>query len=262
MKLTTSAAVALLIVAACSDATTSDEDATDNTGADDNTTEATESPTPDETGETDEATEGEPSEPEEPVYEPRTLTPDIDDVEIPDYSDGPMDWDVAPGPDGTIPALPWYFGEPAYRSAEQVGDEEPFQWDATLHEVVCGVDPGALNEEYRDNLTDSYIGRANQELCKVTIQYDHIGSTPGVPELPTGIVIDDTEYEQPSDPALDIINDQLFDEAFAEELRTGDSVIAVTYLEKPIDEELQAIYLGPDATQVRMWLLLEPYEAP
>lgn len=187
---------------------------------------------------------------------PGTPAPEPTRTLPPPGESAPMDGDVAPGPDGLIPPEVIPFGSSAYRSTAIPDEYEPFQWEPTLIGVDCGaVDPRDLNEEHRIELADPVILEPGYELCSVTVEYENIGSLPGVPSVPEGLIIDDVL--DGSSPALAEINRLVMSAALPEPLAPGATVEVESFLAAPEDADISAIYFGPDASMIEAWLLTE-----
>lgn len=245
-RLASLTAAAALVLSAC--------------GTDDSDTEATTpAPPPPSETETEDEAETPPAETEEPDEESPEPSPGpTPTMDGPEDDEEHLHGDVMPGPDGVMPPQIIPFGEAAYRSTFVQDSEVPFEWAPTLLDVQCGTtDPRDLNEEYSEELTDPLIIDVGRELCSVTISYENIGTVPGVPDLPQGVIIDTVLHEQPSDPAIDAINQYNLESELREPLAPGVTLELETFLIAPADEEIDAIYFAHDASEVEVWLLAE-----
>lgn len=205
----------------------------------------------------DESDTAQPSEPQtsdsdwdrtEPATQPTATIPPPDD------GSPPPDGDVAPGPDGAVPPEVIPFGSAAYRSTFVEGEFEPFQWAPSLVAVECGATAApALNEEYRAEIVDPLILRVGEEICTATVSYENIGTIPGRPTPPSGVVVGNGLYGE-GDPALVTINDLMVEEALGGLLEPGQSVEIDTHLVAPSRSQIESIYFGPDASLIEVWL--------
>ena len=245
-RLASLTAAAALVLSAC--------------GTDDSDTEVTTSaPSPSSETETEDDGETTPAETEDPDEEGPEQSPGpTPTIDGPEDDEEHPHGDVMPGPDGVMPPQIIPFGEAAYRSTFVQGSERPFEWAPTLLDVQCGsTDPRDLNEEYSEELVDPLIIEVGREICSVTISYENIGTVPGVPDLPQGVIIDTVLHEQPSDPAIDAINQYNLESELREPLAPGVTLELETFLIAPADEEIDAIYFAHDASEVEVWLLAE-----